>query len=62
MKGTPDSKDDVHKVILSAPVDLSCKILTIRCITLISIFTIEKDIFGIHQELVEDVPDSLDGD
>ena len=57
------------KVILSAPMDLSCKILTIWCITLLFILTIEKNIltieknrFGIHQKLVEDVPDSLDKD
>ena len=41
---------------------LSCKILTILCITLFSIFKIEKDWFCIPQELLEDVPDSLDGD
>ena len=38
------------------------QILTIWCITLFSIFTIEKDRFGINKELMEDVPDSLDGD
>ena len=42
--------------------DLSWKLLTICCITLLSILTIEQDRFGIHQELVEDVPDSLDED
>ena len=49
MKDIPDSKVDV---ILSAPMALS----------LISIFTIDKERFGIHQELMEDIPDSLIGD
>jgi len=45
--------------------DFSFKIHTIWCITLLSIFKIEKVRFGIHQEhflTLEDVPDSWDVD
>ena len=42
--------------------DLFCKLLRILCITLLAIFKIEEDRFGIHQELVEDIPEYLDGD
>ena len=43
---------------------LSCKTFRNLYFTLLSIFTIEieKDRFSIHQELVEDVPDSLEID
>ena len=47
---------------LNGPMDFSCK--TFRNLYFIppSIFIIEKDIVNIHQELMEDVPDSWERD
>ena len=42
--------------------DLSCKTFRNLYFTLLSIFTIEKDRVNIHQELMEDVPDSWERD